>query len=147
MAIETIGALAAQATSGGAALPATRFVELSPLNNSSVSSLGQSQHNAQLEVRFRESMQKHNGVSGASQSSAVPPAMKGLFNALDQMNVEAKSVSDFASTAEASGGQLTPGEMVQLTMKCQEFMFQAQLTSNIANRSSDGVSQLFRQQG
>jgi hypothetical protein len=32
-------------------------------------------------------------------------------------------------------------------MQCQEFMFQAQLTSNIANRSADGVQQLFRQQG
>jgi hypothetical protein len=61
--------------------------------------------------------------------------------------MQAKSVSDYATTSEASGGQLTPGEIVQLTMKCQEFMFQCQLTSNIANRSADGVQQLFRQQG
>jgi hypothetical protein len=147
MAIETIGAIAVQASSGGAALPATRMVELSPLSRSGISSVGQTQNNAQLEVRFNESIQKHSGISGAAPSSAVPPAMKGMFNALDQINTEAKSVSDFASQAEASGGQLTPGEIVQLTMKCQEFMFQAQLTSNIANRSSDGVSQLFRQQG
>jgi hypothetical protein len=147
MAIETIGAIAAQASSGGSALPAPRMVELSPLSRSGISSLGQSQHNAQLEVRFNESILKYSGATGSSQSSAVPPAMKGLFNALDHINTEAKSVSDFASNAEASGGQLTPGEIVQLTMKCQEFMFQAQLTSNIANRSSDGVSQLFRQQG
>lgn len=147
MAIETIGAIAAQASAGGATLPPTRMVELSPLSHSSISSVGQSQNNAQLEVRFKESIQKYNGASGVSQTSTVPPAMKGLFNALDHINTEAKSVSDFASEAEASGGQLTPGEIVQLTMKCQEFMFQAQLTSNIANRSSDGVSQLFRQQG
>jgi hypothetical protein len=147
MAIETIGAIAAQASSSRSALPTPRMVELSPLNRSGISSLGQSQNNAQLEVRFNESIQKYNGATGVSQSSAVPPAMKGLFNALDHINTEAKSVSDFASNAEASGGQLTPGEIVQLTMKCQEFMFQAQLTSNIANRSSDGVSQLFRQQG
>ena len=63
------------------------------------------------------------------------------------MNGQARSVADFARTAEASGGQLTPGEIVQLTMKCQEFSFQCQLTSNIANRSSDGVQQLFKQQG
>ena len=42
---------------------------------------------------------------------------------------------------------LTPGEIIELTMRCQEFMFHCQLTSNIANRSSDGVQQLFRQQG
>jgi hypothetical protein len=69
-----------------------------------------------------------------------------MFSALDQVNVQARSVSRYAETAEASGGQLTPGEIVQLTMKCSEFMFQAQLTSNIANRSSDGVQQLFKQQ-
>lgn len=147
MAIETISALAAQASSGGAGLSATRTIELAPLRNSSISSLGQSQHNAQLEVRFKESMQRYSGSSGISQAIEVPPAMKGMFNALDQINTEAKSVSEFAANAESSGGQLTPGEIVQLTMKCQEFMFQAQLTSNIANRSSDGVSQLFRQQG
>jgi hypothetical protein len=117
MAIETIGAIAAQASSGGAALPATRMVELSPLSNSGVSSFGQSHNNAQLEVRFKESIQKFNGISGASQSSSVPPAMKGLFNALDQINTEAKSVSEFAADAESSGGQLTPGEMVQTVFR------------------------------
>jgi hypothetical protein len=76
----------------------------------------------------------------------MPTPVKGMFDALDQVNVQARSVSDYAASAEASGGQLTPGEIVQLTMKCQEFMFQCQLTSNIANRSSDGVQQLFRQQ-
>ena len=147
MAIETIAALAAQASSGGTTMSMTRMVELSPLSRAGVSSVGQTQNAAQLEVRFNAAVQKHSGVSTATSSSSVPPAMKGLFNALDQINVEAKSVSDHASDMEASGGQLTPGEMVMLTMKCQEFMFQSQLTSNIANRSSDGVQQLFRQQG
>jgi hypothetical protein len=147
MAIEIISTVAAQTASVGTALSATRTVELTPLRNSGVSSFSQSQNNAQLEVRFKDALHKHDSVLGAPQSVEVPPAMKGMFNALDQINNEAKSVSDFAANAESSGGQLTPGEIVQLTMKCQEFMFQAQLTSNIANRSSDGVSQLFRQQG
>jgi len=86
------------------------------------------------------------GVQGTVAAGPIPPAMKGMFNALDQVNVQARAVSRYAETAEASGGQLTPGEMVQLNMKCSEFMFQAQLTSNIANRSSDGVQQLFKQQ-
>jgi hypothetical protein len=98
-----------------------------------------------LSVKFSEAMQRIDNVSPGSSHIGGPA--KGLFTALDQINVQAKSVSDYASTAEASGGQLTPGEIVQLTMKCQEFMFQCQLTSNIANRSSDGVQQLFRQQG
>ena len=41
---------------------------------------------------------------------------------------------------------MSPGEMVMLTVRCQEFMFHCQLTSNIANRTSDGLQQLFRQQ-
>jgi hypothetical protein len=97
-----------------------------------------------LSVKFSEAM---NRAETAAPSSKITGPMKGLFNTLDQINVQARSVSDYAATAEASGGQLTPGEIVQLTMKCQEFMFQCQLTSNIANRGSDGVQQLFRQQG
>lgn len=76
----------------------------------------------------------------------VPPALKGLLDTLDKVNVEARGVTEYARTAELSNGELTPGEIVQLTMRCQEFMFHCQLTSNIANRSSDGIQQLFRQQ-
>jgi hypothetical protein len=144
MAIEAIGALAAQAA-GGAGATGIRSVELGSIANppGGITSTAQSQ----LEVRFREAIDRNQGISGISQTGTVSPAMKGMFSALDQINVDAKSVSDYAAQAEASGGKLTPGEMIQLTMKCQEFMFQAQLTSNIANRSSDGVQQLFRQQG
>jgi hypothetical protein len=100
----------------------------------------------QLEAKFRASMASANGgVQPASLASS--PTMKTMFSTLDQVNGQARSVSQYAATAEASGGQMTPGEIVQLTMRCNEFMFQCQLTSNIANRSSDGVQQLFRQQG
>jgi hypothetical protein len=37
--------------------------------------------------------------------------------------------------------------MIMLSVRCQEFMFHCQLTSNVANRTSDGLQQLFRQQG
>lgn len=77
----------------------------------------------------------------------MAPAMREMLGALDKVNGEAKSVADYARTAQSNGGEMTPGEIVQLTMRCQEFMFHCQLTSNIANRSADGVQQLFRQQG
>lgn len=77
----------------------------------------------------------------------LPAPLGNMLRALDGIDVQARSVTDFAQSAQASGGELTPGEVVQLTMQCQEFMFQCQLTSNIANRSADGVQQLFRQQG
>ena len=72
--------------------------------------------------------------------------MKAMFTQLEKVNGEARSVSEYAKVAQADGVQMTPGEIVQLTMRCQEFMFHCQLTSNIANRTSDGIQQLFRQQ-
>ena len=76
--------------------------------------------------------------------SAVARAM---VEPLDRLNVEAKSLADYAESALASGNELTPSEIVRLTAASQEFMFEAQLTANIANRSADGLQQLFRQQG
>ena len=55
-------------------------------------------------------------------------------------------VADIARAAQASGADMSPGEVVNLTMKCHEFMFHCQLSSSIANRTSDGIQQLFRQQ-
>lgn len=85
--------------------------------------------------------------TGSITRGGMPVPVDKLLTALDGIDVQARSVADYARTAEASNGELTPGEIVQLTMRCQEFMFQCQLTSNIANRSADGVQQLFRQQG
>ena len=42
--------------------------------------------------------------------------------------------------------EMTPSQMLEVTMQCHQFLFQSQLTSNVANRTSDGVQQLFRQQ-
>lgn len=138
MAIEAIAAnAAASASSGASAMPQGRVMELGP------SQPIEPMQNA----KFSASLDKVHSSSAMSPVQDMPPAVKGLFSALDGINGQARSVSEYASAAEASGGQLTPGEIVQLTMKCQEFMFQCQLTSNIANRSSDGIQQLFKQQG
>lgn len=94
--------------------------------------------------RFAAALDKLSPAVASDQGVAEPIA--GMMNVLDRVDLQARSVSDYAREAELSGGSLTPGEVVQLTMRCQEFMFQCQLTSNIANRSSDGVQQLFRQQ-
>jgi len=73
-------------------------------------------------------------------------AMQALFRPLEHINVEASTLSAQASSAAEGGRSLTPGEMVMLTVKCHEFMFHCQLTANAANRTSDGLQQLFRQQ-
>lgn len=102
--------------------------------------------NATEAGRFVAAIDKAQSASSALRVE-LPAPLGNMLNALDGIDVQARSVTDFAQAAQASGGELTPGEVVELTMKCQEFMFQCQLTSNIANRSADGVQQLFRQQG
>ena len=140
MSIETLASLAAGAA-GGAGGAAT--LQLGPVSAPS----GGGDQFAMALSRAGHGSPAQSVAAPVGSDGAMPSAVKGLFNALDGINTQARSVSDYAATAEASGGTLTPGEIVQLTMKCQEFMFQCQLTSNIANRSSDGVQQLFKQQG
>lgn len=78
--------------------------------------------------------------------SAPSEAAKHLFKPFEHINGEALRIAADAKAAEKAGGDMTPGEIMKLTVRCQEFMFHCQLTSNIANRTSDGLQQLFRQQ-
>lgn len=78
--------------------------------------------------------------------SAPSEAARAVFKPLEYINSEAVQISEFAEATAAAGNELTPGEMVMLTVRCHEFLFHCQLTSNIANRTSDGLQQLFRQQ-
>lgn len=87
-----------------------------------------------------------SSVGAADVADSVSPAIKGMFTSLEKVDGEAKSVSEYARAAQASGAEMTPGEVIQLTMRCHEFMFHCQLSSSIANRTSDGLQQLFRQQ-
>ena len=116
-----------------------RLVELGPSNPAATPGAGDI-------ARFSEAL-GNSAASGSITRSEGPGPMNSLMKALDGIDSQARAVADYARSSEASGGELTPGEIVNLTMRCQEFMFQCQLTSNIANRSADGVQQLFRQQG
>lgn len=87
-----------------------------------------------------------SSTTGLGGPEALAPAMKGIFNQLEFVNSQATNLAAHAKAAEAKGAAITPGEMIGLTVQCHEFMFNCQLTSNIANRTSDGLQQLFRQQ-
>lgn len=92
-----------------------------------------------------------SGQAGGVTVQAAPvhapgQAMQALFKPLEHINLEASQLSAQAREAVDAGRSLTPGEMVMLTVKCHEFMFHCQLTANVANRTSDGLQQLFRQQ-
>ncbi len=112
-------------------------------------------------ARFEQAYYRVNdlGSSGveptrtASQTPIQPasimdsPAMRAIFGQIERLNGDATTLAREAQALSlTNNGNLTPGQMVMLTMRCHEFMFRCELTSNIATRSSDGVQQLFRQQ-
>ncbi len=73
-------------------------------------------------------------------------AAQQLMKPFEQINTQASQLAVEANAARSAGRDMSPSEMVNLSMRCKEFMFNCQLTSNIANRTSDGLQQLFRQQ-
>jgi len=75
------------------------------------------------------------------------PIVGMAFEPLDQLNADAKALGAYSEAAVASDNTMSPGEIVDLTVRSQKFMFHSQLTANIANRVADGMQQLFRQQG
>lgn len=96
---------------------------------------------------FENSM---NGVKenqlNVKRSSSPSDTEKAVVQPLDYINKEAEDIVAYANSAVESGNELTPSEIITLTTRSHEFMFHCQLTSNIANRTSDGLQQLFRQQ-
>lgn len=103
---------------------------------------------------FEQAIAKAQSTGGAhgmtvqpSQSAQGPgKAMQALFRPLEHINGEASALKADAKRAIAEGRPLSPGEVVMMTVKAHEFMFHCQLTANVANRTSDGLQQLFRQQ-
>jgi len=85
-------------------------------------------------------------LQGASSVDSTETTAKVIFEPLEKINNEAQILNDYASGILADGGEMTPSDILTLTVKSQEFMFHSQLTANVANRSADGVQQLFRQQ-
>ena len=96
--------------------------------------------------RFEEALNLAHTRLDARPVTPPSEALQAMARPLDFVNQEAATLSEQARVAQASGSSLTPGDMVMLTVRCQEFMFHCQLTSNVANRASDGLQQLFRQQ-
>lgn len=132
MSIEAIAA--ASAGMGAGAMPPPETVQAGP--GASIADI----------ASFQSSLTAAAQPQVVGGPDALSPALKSMFTELEKVNGEARNVADYANTATLKGANMTPGEVVNLTMKCHEFMFHCQLTSNIANRTSDGIQQLFRQQ-
>ncbi|MEH6422406.1 hypothetical protein [Pseudomonas sp. CGJS7] len=92
--------------------------------------------------------QQAGAPAQVAQTSASEPSTgaRAVLAALDNLNGGADKIDAATQSMSANTAELTPGEMIQMTMRCHQFMFTSQLTSNVANRTSDGIQQLFRQQ-
>ncbi|MBS7458775.1 hypothetical protein [Coralloluteibacterium stylophorae] len=88
------------------------------------------------------------GVQVAATTASEPSAgMRQALSFFESLNGRASDVGLRSEEIMARQGDYSPSDLLDLTMRAQHFMFQATLTSNVANRTSDGVQQLFRQQG
>jgi hypothetical protein len=93
---------------------------------------------------FEAAMQKASSSAGGLQD--VAEGMRGVVRALETIDGAADRLAERAKKVSEGNMTLQPGELVMLTVKSHEFLFHSQLVSNIANRTSDGLQQLFRQQ-
>ncbi len=102
-------------------------------------------------AQFQQSYAEAQRAQQASpdQVGAVPGSesegFRALLGTLDSLNGRVDQLGDLSKVA-TSKADLTPGDMLMLSVRCHEFLFHCELTSNVANRTSDGVQQLFRQQ-
>lgn len=88
-------------------------------------------------ARFEQAYQGHVQAPQKSLGSMMAP--------LNRIGIDAAQFAKEVG-AIARAGELAPSQMMMMTVKAHEFMFHCELTANVANRSSDGVQQLFRQQ-
>lgn len=122
----------------------TTGVESAVQAMAAISKAGESSQPMMSDIaRFQESLQA--AESGAT-TDASNPVTEALFDPLQTINGEAAELNEIANNMLASGNDMKPSDILMLTVKSQEFMFHSQLTANVANRSADGIQQLFRQQ-
>jgi len=90
---------------------------------------------------------KLDEAAAAAEVAEPSPVAKAMFAPLDRIDLDAQELVNYATEAVESGDELTSSEVIMLTVRSHEFMFHSQLTANVANRTADGMQQLFRQQG
>jgi hypothetical protein len=94
-------------------------------------------------ARFEEA----HGQAVARLQEAAPDTSNPAATFLNPLlNLDASSTRLAETPGLAGLEELKPSQLMMLTMRSHEFLFNCQLVANVANRSSDGVQQLFRQQ-
>ena len=77
-------------------------------------------------------------------SGSEAQGFRNVMSAFENLNGHAESLGTKA--LQMTHGQMRPSDMLMMTLKAQEFLFHCEMTSNVANRTSEGVQQLFREQ-
>jgi hypothetical protein len=72
-------------------------------------------------------------------------AIRNFFNPLERINGTTEKFMQHSEKL-AADPDVQPGDMLMMMVTTQKFMFECQLTSSVANRTSDGIQELFRQQ-
>ncbi len=78
------------------------------------------------------------------QAESTQVEKNSLVDSFLSLNRRSETLAEQAESLQER--DMKPSELMMLTMRSNEFLFHCQLVSNVANRSSDGVQQLFRQQ-
>jgi hypothetical protein len=79
-------------------------------------------------------------------SASETDGFRSVMVMLQGLNGRAESIGTAASQNMTSQSRMTPADMLAMTTHAYEFLFHCELTSNVANRTSEGVQQLFQQQ-
>jgi hypothetical protein len=98
---------------------------------------------AHFDALYAAAGQAPQAVSDAPKiSQSESQGFRSVAQSLQTLNGGAETLGN-TSFGEGKG---RPGDMLMMTMKAQEFLFHCELTSNVANRTSEGVQQLFSEQ-
>jgi hypothetical protein len=95
--------------------------------------------------RFQEA---YNAAASRIDATSLDSSSNGVASLLNPLlNLNSESLRMTQNADRAAQTEMKPSELMQLTMRSHEFLFHCELVANVANRSSDGMQQLFRQQG
>lgn len=102
-------------------------------------------------ARFEQAVQQQQQTQTVEKSQAVEATVenngfKQAAEMLDSLNGRMEGLGLEALRFAAEQKELTPAEMLKITVHSHHFLFQSELTANVANRTSEGIQQLFRQQ-
>ena len=92
---------------------------------------------------FMAAYNRHVGALPTSGSSFADSATR-LLGPLVDLSGGSHALSQAAGTV--TGSAFKPSDVMELTLRAHEFMFRCELTATVANRGSDGVQTLFKQQ-